>query len=50
MQRYVARLTQGEDQLERLRQEEKSLHAERNNLQRQPDERVRGLAMEHRLN
>jgi hypothetical protein len=36
--------------LERLRQEEKKLQAERNNLQRQLDERVKKLAMDHRLN
>jgi septal ring factor EnvC (AmiA/AmiB activator) len=50
VQRYVAKIAQGEDQLERLRQEEKKLQEERNNLQRQLDERVKKLAMEHRLN
>jgi hypothetical protein len=50
VQRYVAKISQGEDQLERLRQEEKKLQEERNNLQRQLDERVRKLAMERRLN
>ena len=43
-------ISQGEDQLERLRQEEKKLIEERSALQRQLDERVRKLAMEHRLN
>ncbi|MGE0128742.1 MAG: carboxypeptidase regulatory-like domain-containing protein [Blastocatellales bacterium] len=50
VQRYVAKISQGEDQLERLRQEEKKLQEERNNLQRQLDERVKKLAMDHRLN
>jgi hypothetical protein len=50
VQRYVAKIAQGEDQLERLRQEEKKLQDQRNNLQRQLDERVKKLAMDHRLN
>jgi hypothetical protein len=50
VQRYVAKIAQGEDQLERLRQEEKKSQDERNNLQRQLDERVKKLAMDHRLN
>jgi hypothetical protein len=50
VQRYVGKIAQGEDQLERLRQEEKKLQDERNNLQRQLDERVKKLAMDHRLN
>jgi len=50
VQRYVAKISQGEDQLERLRQEEKKLQEERNNLQRQLDERVKKLSMDHRLN
>jgi hypothetical protein len=50
VQRYVAKIAQGEDQLEKLRQEEKKLQDERNNLQRQLDERVKKLAMDHRLN
>ena len=50
VQRYVGKLTQGEDQLERLRQEEKKLKDERESLQRQLDDRIRKLAMEHRLN
>jgi hypothetical protein len=50
VQRYVAKIAQGEDQLERLRQEEKKSQDERNNLQRQLDERVKKLAIDHRLN
>jgi hypothetical protein len=50
VQRYVGKISQGEDQLERLRQEEKKLQEERKNLQRQLDERVKKLAMDHRLN
>jgi chromosome segregation ATPase len=50
VQRYVAKIAQGEDQLEKLRQEEKKLQEERNNLQRQLDERVKKLAMDHRPN
>ncbi|HKC87302.1 MAG TPA: hypothetical protein VKG02_15060, partial [Blastocatellia bacterium] len=50
VQRYVAKIAQGEDQLERLRLEEKKLQEDRNNLQRQLDERVKKLAMDHRLN
>jgi tRNA(Phe) wybutosine-synthesizing methylase Tyw3 len=49
LQRYVAKITQGEDQLERLRAEEKQLHERRGALQRQIDERIRKLALEHRL-
>lgn len=47
VQRYVAKLAQGEDQLERLRQEEKKLQEDRNARQRQLDERIRKIAMEH---
>ncbi|MGH9937350.1 MAG: carboxypeptidase regulatory-like domain-containing protein, partial [Blastocatellia bacterium] len=50
VQRYVGKISQGEDQLEWLRQEEKKSREERNNLQRQLDERVKKLAMDHRLN
>jgi chromosome segregation ATPase len=50
VQRYVAKIAQGEDQLEKLRQEEKKLQEETNNLQRQLDERVKKLAMDHRPN
>lgn len=50
VQRYVGKIAQGEDQLERLRQEEKKLFAERSSLQRQLDDRVRQLAMEHKMN
>jgi hypothetical protein len=49
LQRYVGKLAQGEDQLERLRQEEKQLSERRNTLQKQLDERIRKLAFEHRL-
>ena len=50
VQRYVGKIAQGEDQLEKLRQEEKKLQEEKNNLQRQLDERVKTLAMDHRFN
>jgi hypothetical protein len=50
VQRYVGKLAQGEDQLEKLRQEQKKLQEEKNNLQRQLDERVKKLAMDHQLN
>jgi predicted nucleic acid-binding Zn-ribbon protein len=50
VQRYVGKIAQGEDQLEKLRLEEKTLIEERSGLQRQLDERVRKLTMEHRLN
>jgi len=50
VQRYVGKIAQGEDQLERLRAEEKKLFAERSSLQKQLDDRVRRLAMEHKLN
>jgi Carboxypeptidase regulatory-like domain len=49
VQRYAGKIAQGEDQLERLRQEEKRSQEERNILQRQLDERVIKLAIEHRL-
>jgi hypothetical protein len=42
-------IAQGEDQLEKLRLEEKKLFEERSGLQRLLDERVRKLTMEHRL-
>lgn len=50
VQRYVGKIAQGEDQLEKLRLEEKKLSEERSALQRQLDERVRKLTMEYRLN
>jgi hypothetical protein len=50
VQRYVGKIAQGEDQLEKLRQEEKKLQEEKNILQRQLDEHVKKLAMDHRLN
>ena len=50
VQRDVGKIAQGEDRLKRLRQEEKKLQGERNNLQRRLDERVKKLAMDHRLN
>ena len=50
VQRYVGKIAQGEDQLEKLRLEEKKLSEERSALQRQLDDRVRKLTMEHRLN
>lgn len=49
LQRYVGKLAQGEDQLERLRQEEKQLAEKRGGLQRQVEERLRKLAYEQRL-
>jgi hypothetical protein len=49
LQRYVGKLAQGEDQLERLRLEEKQLAERRSALQKQLDERIRKLAFEHRL-
>jgi len=48
-QRYVGGISQGEDQLERLRQEEKKLITEKNNLQQQLDDQIRKLAIEHTL-
>ena len=50
VQRYVGKIAQGEDQLERVRLEEKKLTEEKNSRQNQLDERIRKLAMEHRLN
>jgi len=50
VQRYVGKISQGEDQLEKLRQDEKKLQEEKNNLQRQLDEQVKKLAMDHRIN
>lgn len=49
VQRYVAKIAQGEDSLERLRLEEKKLKDDRDSLQRQLDDRIRKLAIEHRL-
>jgi hypothetical protein len=49
VQRYVAKIAQGEDLLERLRQEEKKMKDEKENLQRQLDEKIRKLSMQHRL-
>ncbi|MDX2039641.1 MAG: carboxypeptidase regulatory-like domain-containing protein [Acidobacteriota bacterium] len=50
VQRYVGKIAQGEDQLERLRVEEKKLIEEKDAKQNQLDERIRKLAVEHRLN
>ncbi|MGH9799174.1 MAG: hypothetical protein ACRD82_02325 [Blastocatellia bacterium] len=50
VQRYVGKIAQGEDQLERLRLEEKKLSEEKDSRQNQLDDRIRKLAMEHRLN
>ncbi|MBL8169827.1 MAG: carboxypeptidase regulatory-like domain-containing protein [Acidobacteria bacterium] len=50
VQRYVGKISQGEDQLERLRQEEKRLRSEREALQRQLDDRIRKLSFDHRPN
>ena len=49
VQRYVGKLAQGEDQLEKLRQEEKKLQQEKNDIQRQLDERIKKLAIDYRL-
>ncbi|MEK7829946.1 MAG: hypothetical protein AAB401_02615, partial [Acidobacteriota bacterium] len=50
VQRYVGKIAQGEDQLERLRLEEKKLAEEKDARQNQLDDRIRKLAMEHKLN
>ncbi|MBS1786481.1 MAG: carboxypeptidase regulatory-like domain-containing protein [Acidobacteria bacterium] len=50
VQRYVSKIAQGEDQLERLRAEEKKLTEEKDSRQNQLEDRIRKLAMEHRLN
>ncbi|MBP6820163.1 MAG: carboxypeptidase regulatory-like domain-containing protein [Acidobacteria bacterium] len=50
VQRYVGKIAQGEDQLERLRLEEKKLNEDKDSRQNQLDDRIRKLAMEHRLN
>jgi hypothetical protein len=50
VQRYVGKISQGEDQLERLRVEEKKLIEEKDSKQNQLDDRIRKLVMEHRLN
>jgi hypothetical protein len=50
VQRYVGKIAQSEDQMEKLRQEEKKWQEEKNNLQRQLDERVKKLDMDHLLN
>ena len=49
LQRYVARLTQGEDQLDKLNVEEKRLDEEHTATQKQINERMEKLAMELRL-
>ncbi len=48
VQRYVGKIAQGEDQLERLRAEEKKLIEEKSGLQSQLDERMRKLTMDHK--
>ncbi|MBO0859849.1 MAG: hypothetical protein J2P21_15575 [Chloracidobacterium sp.] len=50
VQRYVGKIAQCEDQLEKLRQEEMKLLDEKNNLQRLLDERVKKPAMDNLLN
>ncbi len=47
--RYVAKISQGEDRLEKLRGEEKEMTEQRAAWQRQLDETLRKLAQEHRL-
>lgn len=49
VQRYVSKLSQGEDQLERLRIEEKKLLEQRSSYQKQLDDRVRTLSIEHKI-
>lgn len=49
LQRYVAKLTQGEDLLERLRAEDQKLKQERLLLDQRLGESIRKLAMEYRL-
>lgn len=50
VQRYVGKIAQGEDQLERLRLEEKKLIEEKDSRQNQLEDRIRKLTMENRLN
>lgn len=47
--RYVTKLSQGEDQLERLRAEEQKLTEQRDTLQKQLDDLLRRLVLENRL-
>jgi len=47
--RYVAKISQDEDQIERLRQEEKQIIDGRSAFQRQLDDLLRKLAIENRL-
>ncbi|MCW5968879.1 MAG: carboxypeptidase regulatory-like domain-containing protein [Blastocatellales bacterium] len=49
LQRYVSRLAAGEDQLERLKAEERELQAERFERMRRLDAQLRQLALQHRL-
>jgi DNA repair exonuclease SbcCD ATPase subunit len=49
IQRYVAKLAQGEDQLEKLRSESKTLAEERRVLQQRLDDQVLKLSLTHRL-
>ena len=50
VQRYVSRLSQGEDQIERLRQEEKNLREQKQGVENQLEERIRNLKLDYRIN
>lgn len=50
VQRYVSRLSQGEDQIERLRQEEKNLREQKQGVENQLEERIRNLKLDYQIN
>ncbi|MGE0105067.1 MAG: carboxypeptidase regulatory-like domain-containing protein [Blastocatellales bacterium] len=50
VQRYVNRIAEDEDRIEGLQAEVRKLNDERAVLQRQVDDRIRGLALEKRMN
>ncbi len=48
--RYVNKIAESEDQIEKIKQQEAGLIEQRNNIQRQLDEKIRTLAFNHTLN
>lgn len=48
--RYVNKIAASEDQIEKTKQQEAGLVEQRNHIQRQLDEKIRGLAFHHTIN
>lgn len=48
--RYVNKIAESEDQIEKVKQQEATLTEQRNAIQRQLDEKIRGLVFNHSIN